>query len=246
MHIDEATAYTMTQVSSIDGYDTKDEWEFDLEYCQIVCLDNFHPNDKLRDLYITDSKITSIDNFDINKVKELNLSGNKIVSINNFDVKNVKNLSIGCNPIKSVDDFDVKNLDSLDLDSTLIQKIDNFDVKNLKNLLLVESPIEGIYNFNAKNLEYFDLHNTKLEYIYNFYFNPKTIVICALSDDNPIKYVKPSTLLRLRKRFPQYLSHYDFDAEGFKLGLSEKEKQRIREKIKKHGEEYERQKKRKS
>lgn len=243
MHLNDATAHTLKQVTSIDGHDTESAWEFDLQNCQITSIDKFHPNDNLGELILDENPIESIDNFDVNKLESFCLGGAKIKSIDNFDVKNLEHFRLSYNPIQSIDNFNVKNLESLDLIGTQIETIDNFDVKNLTRLQFTLSSVKGIYHFDAKNLEELFLNKTKIEYINDFYFNPETISLCDLSDDNPIKYVKPETLLRLRNRFPQYLCKHNFDSEGFVVGLSEQEKEEIREKVKKHGEEYERNKK---
>ena len=242
MHIDEATADTIRQVTSIDGFDTEERYEFNMEYCQIISVDNFYPNNELRRLFLDGNQIISLDKFNINKVEDFFISENKIISIDNFDVKNLKYLYITDNPIKNIDNFDVKNLEELNANRTLIEVIDNFDVKNLKELRLMDSKVKGIYNFDAKNIEELYLHDTPIEYIYNFYFNPEIIQIFDLVTNNPIKYIKPETINRIKKQGTKYLGGNSFDSEGFIKGLSKKEKTRIREKIKKHGEEYERQK----
>ena len=221
MHIDDATVHTLRQVTSIDGYDTTDLLEFDLECCQITSIDNFHPNDKLQELELGENPIVSIDSFDVNKLKRLFIGDTKIESIDNFDVKNLEELYVNYNKIES---------------------IDNFDVKNLKKLDLERNPIKGIYSFDAKNLERLCLYDTKIEYINDLYFNPEKWPMFSW-DLELIKYIKPETLERIRKSDPDYLESIEFDPEGFKVDLSEQEKEEIREKIKKHGDEYERKKK---
>ena len=244
MHIDEATADTIRQVTSIDGFDTEERYEFNMEYCQIISVDNFYPNNELRRLFLDGNQIISLDKFNINKVEDFFISENKIISIDNFDVKNLKYLYITDNPIKNIDNFDVKNLEELNANRTLIEVIDNFDVKNLKELRLMDSKVKGIYNFDAKNIEELYLHDTPIEYINDFYFNSEKWVVFSFESKN-MKYTKPETLQRFRQTKPGYFESLSFDSEGFIKGLSEKEKTRIREKIKKHGEEYERQKERK-
>jgi Leucine-rich repeat (LRR) protein len=149
--------------------------------------------------------ITDIVGFDTCNIKWLALPENKIENLEGFDPQGLQELLIDYNQIKTIEKFDVKILQTLNVAENQIKTIEKFDVKILQNLDISGNPIELLHNFNPKKLKW-------------------------LTVSNDIKYINPKILKNII-RISGFKSK-NFDSEGFIKGLSEKEKTRIREKIK--------------
>nr|CAI5837993.1 unnamed protein product [Callosobruchus analis] len=118
---------------------------------------------KLRNLYINDNDITTIENLSsLSNLSTLSIASNSIKLINDLHTKvgNILYLNMSQNTIQSCEGFSkMYSLESLDLSCNKIFELKEIQhlgcLPNLNNLALTGNPLAGFVDYRVKVLEYF-------------------------------------------------------------------------------------------